>query len=164
MVAVFGLVLAVLLDAPPALTHQPSDVELIANWLCGKDRAEAFGKPFGDRKILADSKAPLLYTDISGAKTPAGMKVVNYESIQARMRLIRNGHRTDPAVLIVRSSVEEPPEDGPVREIRVDKSKPGGRVYYIEVAIGNLAWHWLKVVIRDEADRPKAEIIWAKIS
>jgi hypothetical protein len=164
MVAVFGLVLPVLLDAPPVPTHQPSDVELIANWLCGKDRAEAFGKPFGDRKLQADSENPLLYTDISGVKTPAGMKAVNYEQVQARMRRIRSGHRAAPAVLIVRSSVEEPAEDGPMREIRADKGKPGGRVYYIEVAIGNLAWHWLKVVVRDEGDRPKAEILWAKIS
>jgi hypothetical protein len=164
MVTVLGLVLSVLLAAPPAPAHRPADVELIANWLCGKDRAEAFGKPFGDRKTLADSKAPLLYTDIAGARPPAGMKVVNYESIQARMRLIRNGHRTDPAVLIVRSSVEEPADEGSVGEIRVEKGKPDGRVYYIAVAIGNLAWHWLKVVVRDEGKKPKAEILWAKVS
>jgi hypothetical protein len=37
-------------------------------------------------------------------------------------------------------------------------------VHYVEVAIGNLAWHWLKVVIRDKGDKPKAKIVWRKVS
>ena len=149
---------------PVATIHRAADVELIADWLCGNDPAQAFAKPFGDSKILADSKDPLLYTDISGVATPAGMKAVNYESIQARMRMIRSGRSAVPAVLIVRSSLDEPVEDGSARETRVDKGKPGGRVYYVEVAIGNLAWHWIKVVVRDEGDKPKAEILWDKAS
>jgi hypothetical protein len=164
MVTILGMVLAIVLDTQPAPTHRGSDVELIANWVCGKDPAKAFNKPFGDWKLLADSKEPLLYTDISGIRTPAGMRAVNYESVQARMRRIRGGHAAAPAVLIVRSSLEEPDEGESVRENRVEKGKPGGRVYYVEVAIGNLAWHRLKVVVREEGDKTKAQVLWAKVS
>jgi hypothetical protein len=147
-------------EAEPASAHKPSDVELIANWVCGKDPDKAFAKPFGDRKFLTDAKDPLLYTDISGVKAPAGMKAVDYEFIQARMRHIKNGHKASPAVLIVRSSLDEPAETK-VPELRGD---PAGRVYYVEVAIGNLAWHWLKVVIRDNGKKPNAKILWYKMS
>ena len=164
MVMILGMVLCAALDAQAAPTHKASDVELIANWVCGKDPSEAFAKPFGDREILANSNETLLYTDISGVENSAGMKAVNYESIQARMRMIRGGHKAAPGVLIVRSSLEEPAENESVREIRADKGKPGGRVYYVEVAIGNLAWHWLKVVVREEGDKPKAEVLWSKVS
>jgi hypothetical protein len=143
--------------------HKGSDVELIANWLRGKDPGKAFARPFGDRQLIVGNKGCLLYTDIAGVETPDGMKAVNYEFVQARMHKIRRGQEAAPAVLIVRSSLEEPSENGPVRS-RLDKGKPAGRVYYIEVAIGNLAWHWLKVVVHDEDDRPKAEILWAKVS
>jgi uncharacterized protein (TIGR03066 family) len=145
---------------PPAPAHKASDVALIANWVCGNDPAKAFAKPFGDSKCLTDGKDPLLYTDIPGVKTPAGMKAVNYEFVKARMQRIKSGHKASPAVLIVRSSLDEPAED----EIRRAKGEPGGRVYYVEVAIGNLAWHWLKVVVRDEGDKPKAKILWHKVS
>jgi hypothetical protein len=164
MVTILCLALSTGLGTQPAPTHKGSDVELLANWVCGKDPANAFTKPFADRKSLADSKAPLLYTDISGVETPAGMKAVNYEFVQARMHVIRAGHRAAPAVLIVRSSFEEPAEGKSVREIRVDKGKPVGRVYYVEVAIGNLAWHRLKVVIHDEGDKLRAQVLWAKVS
>ncbi|HVS36963.1 MAG TPA: hypothetical protein VMS17_15490 [Gemmataceae bacterium] len=46
----------------------------------------------------------------------------------------------------------------------MEKDKRGGRVYYAEAAIGNMAWHWLKVVVRDEGGKPKVEILWAKVS
>jgi hypothetical protein len=164
MVPILGMVLCALLDAQPAPTHKGSDVELIANWVYGKDSAKAFAQPFGDSKFLTDSKDPLLYTDISGVEPPTGMKAVNYEFVQARMGMIQSGHRAAPAVLIVRSSFEEPAEGKSARENRVDKDKLGVRVYYVEVAIGNLAWHWLKVVVRDEGNKPKAEILWQKVS
>jgi hypothetical protein len=164
MLTIFSMVFCVVLDTQRARTHKPSDVELIANWVCGKDPGKAFAKPFGDRKILAHSKGSLLYTDISGVETPAGMKAVNYEFIQARMRMIRGGHKAAPAVLIVRSSLKEPADNKSERKIGADKGKPGGRVYYVEVAIGNMAWHWLKVVVRGEADKTKAEVVWAKVS
>ena len=78
------------------------------------------------------------------------------------MQRIKRGHKASPAVLIVRSSLDEPAED----EIRArhDKGESGGRVYYVEVAIGNLAWHWLKVVVRDEGDKINAHILWRKVS
>jgi hypothetical protein len=163
VITIFATALSVVLVTQPVRAHESTDVELIANWLRGKESTKAFAKPFGDRKILVDSKDPLLYTDISGVKTPAGMKAVNYEFVQARMRAIRSGHRAAPAVLIVRSSLEEPAEGDSALEIR-NKVKPGGRVYYVEVAIGNLAWHWLKIVVREEDGRAKAQVIWAKVS
>jgi hypothetical protein len=144
----------------PAPARMGSDVVLIANWVCGKDPVKAFAEPFGDSKGLTDSKDPLLYTDIPGVKTPAGLKAVNYEFAQARMRRIKSGHKAPPTVLIVRSSLDEPAED----EVRRAKGEPGGRVYYVEVAIGNLAWHTLKVVVRDEGDKPNAQILWHKVS
>ncbi len=87
------------------------------------------------------------------------MKAANYEFVHARMQQIKRGRMASPAVLIVRSSLEEPAEN----EVR-NKGEPGGRVYYVEVAIGNLAWHWLKVVVRDEGDKPNATILWQKVS
>jgi hypothetical protein len=150
---------------PPALAHKAADVELIANWLCGNDPGKVFAKPFGDSKCLIDSKDPLLYTDISGVKAPAGMKAVNYEFAQARLQQIKRGCMASPAVLIVRSSLDEPAEDEVHREKRDrEKRELGGRVYYVEVAIGNLAWHWLKVVVRDEGDKPNAKMVWHKVS
>jgi hypothetical protein len=145
-------------SAAPA--HQAADVVLIANWLCGNDPAKAFAKPFGDSKCLTASKDSLLYTDIPGVKTPASMKAVNYEFVQTRMQQIKRGRNASPAVLIVCWSLDEPAED----EIRRDKDEPGGRVYYVEVAVGNLAWHWLKVVVRDEGDKTNAKILWQKVS
>ena len=135
---------------------------LIANWLCGNDPAKAFAKPFGDSKFLTDCKDALLYTDIPGAKTPAGMKAVNYEFVQARMQQIKSGHkvfpgRVDRPLIVGRTGQES-------RKSARDKREPGGRVYYVEVAIGNLAWHWLKVVVRDEGDKPNAKILWHKVS
>jgi hypothetical protein len=147
-------------EVKPTPAHKPSDVVLIANWVCGKDPDKAFAKPFGDRKFLTDAKDPLLYTDISEVKAPAGMKSVYYEVIQARMRHIKSGQKASPAVLIVRASLDEPAE-GKVLEF---KGAPAGRVYYVEVAIGNLAWHWLKVVIRDDGGKANAKILWHKKS
>src|SRR5262249_5766642 len=147
-------------EVKSAPAHKPSDVVLIANWVCGNDPDKAFARPFGDHKFLTDAKEPLLYTDISEVKAPAGMKAVNYEFIQARMRHIKIGHTASPAVLIFRSSLDEPAE-AKVLEFR---GAPAGRVYYVEVAIGNLAWHWLKVVIRDDGERPNAKILWHKKS
>jgi uncharacterized protein (TIGR03066 family) len=145
---------------PVAPTHKAADVVLIANWLCGHDPAKAFAKPFGDSKYLTDGKDSLLYTDVPGVKTPAGLKAVNYEFVKARMQRIKSGHKVAPAMLIVRSSLDEPAED----EIRRDKREPDGRVYYVEVAIGNLGWHWLKMVVREDGDKPNVKILWEKVS
>jgi uncharacterized protein (TIGR03066 family) len=147
-------------EVKPAPAHKPSDVVLIANWVCGNDPDKAFAKPFGDRKFPTDAKDPLLYTDISEVKAPAGMKAVDYEVIQARMRQIKSGHKASPAVLIVRSSLDEPAE----AKVLGLRGAPPGRLYYVEVAISNLAWHWLKVVIRDDGEKPNAKILWYKRS
>ena len=145
-------------SAAPA--PRASDVALIASWVCGRDPGRAFAKPFGESKFLADARDPLLYTDVPGVKAPAGLKAVTYEIAQARMRRIRGGHKAAPVVLIARSSLDEPAEE----EFRRVRVSPGGRVYYVEVAIGNLAWHRLKVVVRDEGGRPTATILWRKVS
>jgi hypothetical protein len=135
-------------------------VVLIANWVYGNDPNKAFAIPYGDRRFVTDAKDPPLYTDISEVKAPAGMKAVDYEIIQARMRHIKSGHKASPAVLIVRSSLDEPAE---AKALGL-KGAPAARVYYVEVAIGNLAWHWLKVVIRDDDERPNTKILWHKKS
>lgn len=159
------LLVSVAVVAPPMpASHKASDVELIANWVYGKDPTKAFADPFADSEYLTDRKDPLLYTDVPGVELPKGMKAVNYEHVQARIRQIKNGHKASPAVVIVRSSLEEPAEDGELREVRKDEGKPGGRVYYVEVAIGNSARHWMKIVVREEGDKPKAEIIRNKVS
>jgi hypothetical protein len=145
---------------PPAPVHKASDVVLIANWVCGNDPGKAFPKPFGDSKFLSDGKDPLLYTDISEVKIPAGMKAVNYETVQARMKQIKSGHKAAPAVLIVRSSLDQPVED----KVPWAKGESDGRVYYVEVAIGNLAWHWMRVVIWNDGEKPNAKILWHKKS
>jgi hypothetical protein len=163
-------VVAALLLGVPAPHHRASDVVLIANWVCGKDPAGAFPVPFGDNKFLAESKDPLLYTDISGVDPPGGLKAANYEFVQARMRGLKGGRRAAPAVLIVRSSLDEPTDDGveravPAREVARDQPGiPAGRVYYVEVTIGNLAWHWLKVVVHEEGGKVKATVVRSTVS
>jgi hypothetical protein len=148
---------------PPSSAHKASDVVLIAQWLRGNDPTRAFPEAFGDSKCLTGGEDSLLYTDIPGVKVPAGMKAVNYEFVQARMQRVKHGHKAAPAVLIVRSSLDEPAENEVRNEVRRHKDEPAGRVYYVEVAIGNLAWHWLKVVVR-EGETPKAGIHWHKVS
>jgi hypothetical protein len=65
--------------------------------------------------------------------------------------------------LIVRASLDDP--DRGKREVMIQKKgETGGRVYYVEVAIGNLAWHWLKVVVRDDGDKLNVKILWHKVS
>jgi hypothetical protein len=161
MITVLGMVLCVMLD-PPAPAHKASDMELIANWVCGRDPGKAFSDPFGDRELLAGQKDTLLYTDLSGVRPPDGMKAVNYEFIQARMGQIRAGEKGPLAVLITRSSFEEPAKDRVREETRIDKA--GARVYYVEVAIGNHGWHWFKVVVREEGEKTIARILWAAVS
>src|SRR5437879_4697662 len=102
MTPITAMILSLVMVASPVPDHKASDVELIANWVCGRDPAKAFGKPFADSKFFTGRKDPLLYTDIAGAQTPTGMKAVNYEFVQARMRRIKNAHQVSPAVLIVR--------------------------------------------------------------
>jgi hypothetical protein len=159
-----SVALSALLSVQSIPAYKASDAELIANWVCGKDTGQAFDHPFGDSRFLAERNGPLLYTDIPGVAPPAVLKTVNYEFIQAQLRMIRGGHKVAPAVLIVRSSLDDPPEERGAREIRVGKPRPIGRVYYVEVALGNLAHHWLKVVIREEGGKPRAEIIRSAVS
>jgi hypothetical protein len=144
------------MPAPP----KASDVALIADWLRGKDPNKAFNKPFGDGKMVADGKDSLLYTDIPDAKIPGNLRLVTYEFIHARMRRIKSGHADSPAVLIVRSSRDEPAEDV-VRDVT---KNTGGRYYYVEVGIGNLAWHWMKIVIGEQDGKNQAQVLWRRVS
>ncbi len=163
MVSYMGMVLSIALAAQVAPSHRASDVELIANWLSGNDPTKAFERPFGDKAFLTKAKSPLLYTDVVGVKAPSPLKPVHYEAIQARMRAIKSGHMAAPAVLIVRSSFDEPGE-GLIEKLPAHPKKDG-RVYYVEVAIGNLAWHWLRIVIHDEdGGKKKATIVSSKVS
>jgi hypothetical protein len=38
------------------------------------------------------------------------------------------------------------------------------RYYYVEVAIGNLAWHWMKIAVGESEGEIKAQILWRKTS
>jgi len=164
MVASFGCVLLALAAAQTAPEHKASDMALIANWACGDDPNKAFERPFGDKQYLIDRKDPLLYCDLPGVETPARMKAVNYEFIQARRRVIQGGGgKVSPSVLIVRSSREDPPEGGE-RQMAYERAEPGERVYYVEIAIGNMGTHWFKMSVREVAGKTVVKVIFAAVS
>src|SRR4051812_28032221 len=143
VVATLGLARAA--DAPPTPADRASaDVSLIAAWVAGADEAKAFARPFGDAAFITKAKDALLYCDVEGVTVPPKLRRVPYEFIKPRMDAIRNGHRRDPAVLITRSVAGNPEEGAFGQERARTKPIPGERYYYVEVAIGNMAWHWMK--------------------
>jgi len=128
------------------------------------DKPGPFERSFGDRKFFTDADDALFYTDVQGVDVPAKLNRVPYDFIKARMDLIRNGHERDPAVLITRS-VAEQPKDGRLGMQRlIRKQKANERVYYVEVAIGNLAWHWMKIIVYEEDGQKKIEFLWSAVS
>lgn len=147
-------------EAPVPADRAAADVSLIAAWVAGSDEAKVFERPFGDTEYITKATAAIVYTDVERVTVPAKLRRVPYDFIQPRMDLIRNGNKVDPAVLITRSVAEDPEEGlfGQVaREIR--KAMPGERYYYIEVAIGNMAWHWMKVRLYEVDGKLKAEFV-----
>jgi hypothetical protein len=140
----------------------PDDVKLIAAWLLGKDSQGAFAKEFGDSKLLSDAKDLVAYSDVPQVDWPQGTKAVPYDFIKARMERIRNGGKASPAVLITQSVRDDPAEEGTV--VRAKPAMKDERYYYVEVAIGNLAWHWTKIAVGESDGKVKAVVLWRKVS
>ncbi|HEV2296004.1 MAG TPA: hypothetical protein VGR35_19315 [Tepidisphaeraceae bacterium] len=152
-------------EAPVPPDRAAADVSLIAAWVAGSDQAKSFEKPFGDSGYITKADAAILYTDVEGVTVPAKLKRVPYDFIKPRMEMIRGAHKVDPAVLITRSVAKDPKEGmfGQVaRDIR--KAMPGERYYYVEVAIGNMAWHWMKVRLYEVDGKLKVEFVRSAIS
>lgn len=152
--------------APHRMEPPADDVSRIAEWLLGGDGGGAFNDKFGDPKFLKDAKDAIVYTDVSGARFPKGLRPVPYEYVKARMDRVREGHKLSPAVLITRTEGKDSADD-PDRELRLLVAKDPeskARYYYIEVAIGNLAWHWIKLVIIEKDGKARAEIIKQSVS
>jgi hypothetical protein len=163
------LIAAVLSAAagPPADTpaSRPDDVKLIAAWLLGKDDQGAFARDFGDSKLLTSATDLVTYSDVAQVEWPQGAKAVPYDFIKARMQRIRSGRNASPAILITGSIRDDPAEEGDVLKAkRVKKEMKGERYYYVEVAIGNLAWHWMKIAVGDDDGKAKAVVLWRKES
>jgi hypothetical protein len=148
--------------ADPPSGH-PEDVKLIAAWLLGKDGRDAFAGDFGDSKLLTDAKDLVAYSDVPQVEWPQGARAVPYDFIKARMERIRNGRKASPAILITRSVRDDPAEDGEVLRAK-SKEMKDERYYYVEVAIGNLAWHWTKIAIGDSDGKVKVVVLWRKVS
>jgi hypothetical protein len=102
-----------------------------------------------------------LYTDVAGVSAPKGLKQVPYDFIRARMERIRRGDKVGPAVLVTRTSRDDPEEDGPRR----GETKTGmkhERFYYVDVAIGNRAWQGLKIIVGEVDGKQRASVLqWA---
>ena len=143
--------------------YRAEDVELLAAWVLGQDTKGAFDHEFSDAKWLIDSQDVIVYTDVSGATFPEGMKAVPYDFIQARLEAIRQGRKAAPAVVITGSVLADPAEEGE-RAQKYDRLKPSERCYHVEVGIGNMAWHVIKITIRDVNGKPRAKIHRSKIS
>jgi hypothetical protein len=150
-------------DDKPTPTYRSSDVELIAAWLLGQDAGNAFDGNFGDSKWLTKAKDAVAYTDVAGVRWPKGLRSVPYDFVQARLDRIRSGGKVSPAVVIAGSIPADPPEDGGPAP-KLDALEAGERYYHVEVGIGNTAWHWLKITIRDVKGKPQAKTIRAKVS
>lgn len=145
------------------------DGTLIAEWLFGRDPNKVFKSGFGDSRWLTKGKDVVLYTDICGLKAPKGARSVTYEAIRARISKLKGAHRVSPAVLIVRSTRERP--ESAIRRIkteeRLPKPKPlpkNARYYYVEVGIGNLAWHWFRIAVYEENKKVRVRFLESAIS
>jgi hypothetical protein len=146
-------------DAVAAEPPEARDVELILAWLRGGKAGGVFRKEFGDSKVLTDAGDALLYTDVTGVNCPKGLRLVPYDFIKARMDRIHSGRKVSPAVLVTRS-VKNDSADDDDRRGKVGRTEmKDERYYYIEVAIGNLAWHWIKIVVGTVDGKPKAMIL-----
>ena len=151
---------------PRASDHRaPDDVSTIVAWLTASEKSEVFGEPFGDSGYLRKAKDAIVYSDVDGATLPPNLRRVPYDVIKSRLEAVRNGHDVDPAVLITRSvagnaeQVAAGREEQPARE-----AVPGERYYYVEVAIGNLAWHWIKLRLNEIDGKLKAEVVESAVS
>ena len=144
-------------------SYRASDVELIAAWLLGQETGRAFEDKFHDSIWLADGKDVVAYTDVAGVKLPKGLRPVPYDFIQARLESIRRGGKNEPGVVVTGSVAADPPEESE-RAQKFDALAPGERCYHVEVAIGNMAWHWRKVLVAGAGEMVRVRTIRAKVS
>jgi hypothetical protein len=149
-------------ETPAPVDRAPADVSLIAAWIAGSDEGKAFEHDFGDSRWITDAKDAIFYSDVDNVAVPPKLRRVSYDFISPRMDKIRGAHKVDPAVLITRSVAEDSAERGFARRNRTPK--PGERIYYIEVAIGNRAWHWMKVAVYEVDGKPKVQFLWSMVS
>ena len=142
-------------------TAAAKDVELILNWLCGGKAGGAFERDFGDSHWLSGAKNALFYTDVDGVSAPTGLKQVPYDFIRARMERIRRGDKASPAVLVTRT-VRGDPEEDKLHRGETRTAMKNERFYYVEVAIGNRAWHGLKIVVGEVDGKRRTSVLqWA---
>ena len=164
----FAAVLLIGQARPAPDTKQAGeDVTLILTWLRGGDTGGVFTDQFLDRRIIAARKDMVFYTDVSGVTLPKDFRAVPYDHYLARYKAIQGGHRESPAVLITRSTAEELPEPGVARKKRGQEEEgapKGQRFYYVEVAIGNLATHWMRIVVEEKDGKRTARCISAAVS
>jgi hypothetical protein len=142
-----------------------ADVSMLAAWVAGEGNAEIFAKPFGDRHFIGDAKDAILYTDVGQITVPKQLRRVSYQFIRARMDAVMSGNQASPGVLITRST-EQYADDGVLGDGAQAKEKkiPGARYYYIEVGIGNMAWHWIKVAVYEVNGKTKVEFLRSAVS
>ncbi|GEM_PF-3527092 len=151
-------------SAPAERDVREGDVEVIAAWILGRDTGGVFEHPFADSRFLSKAEEPLLYSDVRVGNLPTPLSQRPYEFVLGRMQAIRSleedGGNPDPAVLIT-TSVERLPEEGEHADIQIMRwrGKPGDRYYYVEVGIGTMAWHWIKVVMRGTPGDRKAIVL-----
>jgi hypothetical protein len=139
-------------------------VKVIVAWLLGGNDRGAFAAGFGDRKLLSDAKDLVLYSDVGDVEFPKGLRVVPYDFVKARMDRIRHGGKLSPAILVAKSVLEDPKEENERQAKVVRKKMKNERYYYVEVAIGNSAWHWMKIAVGESEGKIKAKILWRKTS
>ncbi len=138
-----------------------ADVELIVGWLNGAVVAPATQDRFVDQQTISAAKETLFFTDINSVNLPTSMKNVTYEFIRARMSTLKGGESADPAVIITHATALDP-ENGLLRTAR--KPNAGERYYYVEVAMGNLAWRCMKLVVYEFNRQSHIEVLWSKQS
>lgn len=146
--------------------QQAADVELIVAWLLNQDDQKVFPQGFGDSRILTDAKDTILYSDVDRVHVPKSLRSVPYEFLQPRLNRIRNGRKTSPAIVVTRSVKAHPQEEELLKELKAERRKPlkNARYYYVEVGIGSLAWHWMKIAIGERDGKQTAEILWQAVS
>ena len=163
LIGVASLVFPSQIRANDDPSYRASDVELIAGWLLGQETGRAFEEKFDDSKWLTDAKDVVAYADVAGVKWPKGLRPVPYDFIQARLESIRRGGKNEPGVVVTGSVAADPPEESEQAQ-KSDAPALGERCYHVEVAIGNMAWHWRKVLVAGAGAMVRVRTTRAKVS
>lgn len=152
-------------EPPTPEERAANDVTVLAAWIAGTDYPDIFPKPFGDGQFIKDATDAVFYTDVDDVTVPKKLRQVTYQHIKSRMEAVRSGNRGSPAVLITRSVEGNPDDDVLVGGAKENEKRiPGARYYSIEVAIGNMAWHWMKVRVYEVDGKTKVEFLRRAVS